>query len=73
MAPLRRQRRQPLYPLLAAVALGGALASSCGVGAETTAQDRQNITVQVDAGTQPPTPPEFLGGGAPYEALDGGQ
>jgi len=74
--PVKPRRHRPLYPLLAAVALGGALASGCGVGDETTAQDRQTITTQqVDAGpqSQQPQPPEFMGGGAPYEALDGGQ
>ena len=73
MAPTRTRRHRPVYPLIAAVALGGALVSGCGVGVEEpTAQDRQQIQ-QADAGTQQPQPPEFMGGGAPYEAFDGGR
>lgn len=69
------RRHRPLYPVLAALALGGVVAG-CGVGAdEPVTQDRQLI-VQADAGTRPttqqPDSNQFVGGGAPYEAFDAG-
>ena len=73
----RTRRHQPLYPVLvAALALGGVAASSCGGGfPDDIATQTQKILVQqADAGTQSqqPDPNNFIGGGAPYEAFDAG-
>ncbi len=70
-----RRKHRPLYPVLAAAALGALLGSACGPGPEVPLPEelQQQLTQQpADAGTQPqqPNPNDFIGGGAPYEAFE---
>ncbi len=85
MSPPRAARSRPQYPRLAvAAALGAAMLTASACGPEfpqepshsaqpiMQAQPADAGAPVIDAGT-PPLPPDFMGGGAPYEAFaDGG-